>query len=278
MKLLALIKKRHKLRTITDDDIRDSVNSFINMNIHNFIDKLDDDAKITIDSLNYLYSSNVPLSNYTADEILKRLIKLKKKREIERVLYETLEPYDVDEQIISYILENENFYNCFYNDRNGKVKIRDYVLENLFNVCFRGNGRKLLKLLADTVNSSDFSLEYYCYELRDYFSREDFKANIDKDNFERLLCELGEIQNRKDISSERHKCYDCDNLSPLICEKAEYVKKPISGYPFIESGYQIFYTNGQGEWEMDTFCVTHCRDYSYVRSNLDTGSKSKVKK
>ena len=278
MKMLAIVKDNHKVIAITDDDIRDSVNMFINMNIQNYLDTLDDDDRLTIESLNSLYYSDCTLSTYTADKILKKLIDIKRKYEIKKVLYDAFEPYDVDDEITAYILKNPAFYDCFYTDSKGKVRVNSYILKDLFRLCFYKNGEQMLQALVDTVDSSDFSLEYYCHELRKYFSVRDFVVHIDKNNFETLLQELGEISNPKIDPSKRHACYNCANLSPLECEKAEYVKKPICDYYFIESGYQIFSRNKSGKWEMEVFHIDRCHDYSCVRSAPDTGSKSKGKK
>lgn len=275
MKMIAFIKEKYKMRVVTDDDIRDTVNALINMNIQDYLDTLDDNEKITIDSLAYLHYSECTLSNYTADRVLKRLIDMKRKYEIKKILSSALKPYDIDEKIISYLLSYSTIYSSFYTDPRGKVRVSDYRLKSLFESVFYSDGERMLKALVDTVNSSEFSLEYYCHELREYFSVKDFNVQIDSKNFETFLMEIGEISNPQLYESRKHKCYDCTDLSPLTCEKAEYIKKPISEYPFIESGYQIFSENRPGKWEMETFFVGQCQNYSYTRNTPDKGSKSK---
>lgn len=277
MKIFALIKKNYKNQVVTDEDIRETVNHYININIKNYLDNLDADERLTLDTLDYLYYSNCMFSNYTANKILKKLMKIKREYEIKKVLIKALEPYDIDEHIIDYILKEPNFNDCFYTDPKGKVRVNDYMLKDLFIKCF-GRQEEILQSLVDTVNSTDFSLEYYCHEIRDYFATKEFKVAIDQSNFETFLRELGEIGNPRIKPTEKHSCYDCASLSPIECEKAEYIKKPISDYSFIESGYQIFSVNDAGKWNMVTFCVTHCHDYTYVRNTPDKGSKAKKKK
>lgn len=119
----------------------------------------------------------------------------------------------------------------------------------------------------------------------------DYKANIkiDVHNFDYLLKVLNEIKvkNINLLDSTIHKCNGCVDLSPLSCEKVEYIKKPIFDYDFIIDGYQI-YQFQEGELStpfLEKFIVLNCKNLKRYRSfetlfyeQIPEHAKTKIKK
>ena len=76
---------------------------------------------------------------------------------------------------------------------------------------------------------------------------------------------------------QHHLCWeDCDNASPLKCEKiANARKKKINQYDFIISGYQIFDEKGN----LETFVVSDCKNYKkMLKKELTREDLEKVRK
>ena len=94
---------------------------------------------------------------------------------------------------------------------------------------------------------------------------------VNSDNFDFILKELGiiKVSDNKSFNSNIHNCGDCVNLSPLMCEKAQYLKKKISCYDFITDGFQIVRVQDDKEY-LDVFIVLKC-------NNLNLENKEKVR-
>ena len=86
-----------------------------------------------------------------------------------------------------------------------------------------------------------------------------FDENAYNNGIYDVSCDVaGEKLNKFFEKASHHLCFNCSNGYPSACEKVFDFpnKKPISDYPFITSGYQIF-NNGY----LKTFTVTKCKNF-----------------
>lgn len=131
----------------------------------------------------------------------------------------------------------------------------------------------------------DYEDYYYSFEYSEFKASElkafvlDYPIHMDIniENFDYVLKELGviHVDNSNITDSSIHKCGNCTKMSPLICEKVEYIKKPIFQYDFVVDGYQTYYFE-DGEERLDKFIVQRCRQYKKVTTPVMYYSKPKV--
>lgn len=164
---------------------------------------------------------------------------------------------------------------------NYKISFKDFDKNSIGNL----KGYKiaipyLRKILIDNsyINDGDviFHKRFSVSEIRNIVSNSNIDVTIKLDNFDYILKELGLIK----VSDNRvndvviHKCSNCADLSPLTCEKAEYVKKNISDYDFITDGYQIFSVSGDSEY-LEKFIILKCKNYRLLNEPIPVYQKAK---
>ena len=207
-------------------------------------------------------------SKYFANKILRKHIVKKKRFEIKKILRNVFNEFNIDNKLITYINNNYGFFSSFYSDKNGKVCFDLNNVKSIFDRIFGELiSQQLILELERQLSIYDYSLEYSALEFKNFVLSDDDIINVDRKNFEYLLYELGEITDPKIPASIRHRCYNCENLSPLLCEKAKANKKRIDAYSFIKYGYQIYMTTNYRDLMMTSFIVEGCDDFKKSNDN-----------
>ena len=174
----------------------------------------------------------------------------------------------MDEELIKYVYSNSIIYDSFYTDKNGNLTYNKNYVTGLFKKKFGFFiGEDLINKLNKLLFLSEYSIDYGVLEFKDYILSINELVKVDRKNFETLLYLFGEISDPKKPASIHHKCYNCENLSPLLCEKAEINKKRIDNYPFINEGYQVYMTTNYRDLMMTSFIVEECSDYKPSNDN-----------
>ena len=283
MEMFALIKDGNSTRIVKSDEVEEKANFIIRKMLNDFFDALieknGENYKFTYEDADLFESYDEPFSEYISDKILRKNINKKRKFELKKLLRNVFNEFNIDTRLISNLDKNYNLFSYFYSEKG--------------NVCFNLNGVRdsFSKLFGDLVSNQlvkelnrqlsvyDYSLEYNVLELKNFILSSDNIVEVNRRNFEYLLHEVGEISDPRTLASLRHKCYNCDNLSPLHCEKAKIHKKRIDAYPFINQGYQVFITTDYKDLSMVSFIVEDCNDYkSYNDGFVDNDEYSFVKK
>lgn len=283
MKMFAIIKDNKHIKIVNGDDISNIINTELKKEMYSFLEEIitrnNEDYIINKEDLNTINNNYLSESKYNAYNVLKNIIETKKRNEIKRLLTDLFSIYDIEKNLINYIINNISL-DSFYVTNDNRTQYNKKEIGKLLRETFGFSiSADLIKELDMLIKSQEYKLSYSAKELKEYILSTDEIIKINRNNFGELLYEFGEIPNPKIPTAKRHKCYDCEKLSPLTCEKAEYIKKRIDKYPFIISGYQIFITSDYKKNNMIDFTVEDCRDY--VRSNnniIDEEEYTYVKK
>ena len=284
MEMFALIKKNDDIKLIKSCDIEKEadkqVRSLINIFLDYVINKYGENYKINLKDLEVIRTYNNKFSDYTIDNVLKKIFNAKRCDELGRLLTDLFEGYDLNSNLISDIKRSLLFSNVFYVDGNGSLSYKEKYVDNYFKNSFGYFiGEDLIKKLKKLISSFEYNINYSASELEDYIFSCECLVKTDRKNFENLLYLFGEISDPKLGALIRHKCYNCDNLSPLLCEKAKANKKTIDDYSFINQGYQVFITTNYKDLNMVSFIVEDCNDYkSYNDDFVDKDEYSYVKR
>ena len=271
MEMFALIKNVKDVKVIKGSDIENITNNRIKINVCNYLDNIaslhGENYKLSLNDFDELKNRS-KFNEFTVDYVLKSLIEKKKKNEIKRILNDLFDEYDLDKELIKYVYRNFTIYDSFYTDRNSKVLYNKYYVSNLFKKLFgQLIGEDLISELDKLISCFEYNIDYNVLEFKNYILSINELVKVDRKNFETLLYLFGEISDPKKPASIHHKCYNCENLSPLLCEKAEINKKRIDNYPFINEGYQVYMTTNYRDLMMTSFIVEECSDYKPSNDN-----------
>lgn len=283
MEMFALIKNGKDVKIIKGSDIENIINRQIKINVSNYLDNIaslhGENYKLSLNDFDELRKRD-EFNEFTVDYVLKKIIEKKKKDEIKRILDDLFYEYDLNEELIKYIYRNSSIYDSFYTDKNGKLRYNKSYVTSLFNKKFGFFiSEDLINKLNRLLFLSEYSIDYGVLEFKNYILSINELVKVDRKNFEFLLYLFGKISNPRIPSSIRHKCYNCENLSPLLCEKAEVNKKRIDDYSFIGEGYQVYMTTNYKDLMMTSFIVEECADYKPSKNNsIDEEEYSYVKK
>lgn len=284
MEMFALIKKGDKLKIVKSRDIEKKADFLAKDFIGNFLDDIiasnGKDYVITLDDLDLINYDEDEFGEYVTDNIISKLIVKRRKNELNRLFEDLLNYYNLDSDLINDIIRYSFIDKHFYVDIDGSIFYDKRYVVSTFNSYFGFlMSEALIKKLDSMIESKQYSLNYKAGEFKDYIFENNKIIKADRKNFEYLLYLMGEISNPKVPSSVRHRCYNCANLSPLSCKKAEYYKKKISGYSFINEGYQIFMTTDYRDLHMTSFIVEDCDNYMISSDKtIDEEEYSYVKK
>lgn len=284
MEMFALIKDVNGTRIVKSSDIQEKADFIIKNRLNDFFDDLivrkGEDSTVTLDDVHLFESYGGPFSGYIADNILRKSISKKRNFEIKKILQNVFNEFNIDTKLISRINSNYNLFSYFHCDKMGNVCFDLYEVENSLNKLFGELiSEQLIEELKRQLSIYDYNIEYNVLEFKNFILSSENIININRNSFEDLLYELGEIKNPKTPTPIRHKCYNCDNLSPLLCKKAEANKKTIDDYSFINEGYQIFITTNYKDLDMVSFIVEDCNDYkAYNDNSIDEEEYSYVKR
>ena len=284
MEMFALIKNNDGIRIVKGSEVQEKANLYARKLLENFfadlIEKKGENYKISLDDVKLFERSNDPFSEYIADKILESNIIKKKRFEVKKILRCVFDEFNIDNKLISYINSNFGLFSCFYSDNDGRVCFDENAVKFSFDKTFGELiSEQLITELKRQLSIYDYSLEYNVLEFKNFILSDSDIISLNRKNFESVLYELGEITNPKIPASIRHKCYNCDNLSPLLCEKAEANKKKIDDYSFINEGYQVYMTTNFKDVMMTSFIVESCNDYKASNDNsIDKEEYSYVKK
>lgn len=121
-----------------------------------------------------------------------------------------------------------------------------------------------------------FYNRYKAFTLREFVLKYPVNIKVNRTNFDYILKEFGEIKVIDSALNDSfiHRCGNCDILSPLSCEKAEYIKRKIFDYDFIIDGFQIFCVEGGNEY-LDKFIVMRCKNYAASKQDISYYSSGK---
>lgn len=266
MEMFALIKDDNGTRIVKSSEIQQKANYIIKDRLNSFFDdlivKYGEDYKISLSDIQLFDSFDGPLSEYITENILSRSILKKRNFEVKKILRNVFNEFNIDPKIVNRINSNYGIFSCFYSDNNGNVCFNLNEVKNSFNKLFGELiSEQLIVELQRQLSIFKYNLEFDVLELKNFILSSDNIIDINRKNFEFLLYEFGEISNPKVPASRRHMCYSCDNLSPLLCKKAEVNKKRIDRYAFINQGYQVFVTANYRDLEMISFIVEDCNNY-----------------
>ena len=284
MEMFALIKDNNGIRIVKSRDVEEKANLFAKKSLNDFFDdiieKNGEDYKITTLDADRFESYGFPFGEYIAEKILRSNIIKRKRFEIKKILRNTFSDFNIDDKLITYINNNYGLFSSFYSDKNGKLCVDLNYVKDVFDKVFGELiGHQLIMELEKQLSTYDYSLEYSALEFKSFVLSDDNVINVNRKNFESLLFELGEITDPRISASIRHRCYSCEKLSPLLCKKAEYIKKRIDNYSFINYGYQIFMTTNYRDLMMTSFIVEGCEDYKKSNNNsMDEDEYSYVKR
>lgn len=283
MEMFALIEKGNDVKIVKSSDIEKKANILAKDFIRNFLDDIivshGKDYAITLDDLD-LFQKEDEFGEYVINDIMSKIIVKKRKNEINRLLKDLFNYYDLDSSLVYDILRYSSIDKVFYNDMDGSIFYDKRFAESAFNAYFGFlTSEDLIKRLDLMIESSEYSLNYRAEELKNYVLENDNIIKADRKNFEYLLYLFDEIPNPRVSSSSRHMCYSCSNLSPVLCKKAEYYKKRIDSYSFINQGYQVFITTNYKDLNMTSFIVEDCNNYKFNNdTSLDESEYKYVKK
>lgn len=284
MLMFALVKDNNDIRVVKSSDVEEKANIYVKKSLNDFLDYLikknGENYKITFGDAELFESYGEPFSEYVADKILRKNIELKKRYEIKKILRNVFNEFNIDTKYITYLNNIYGVFSCFYSDKNGEACFDLNTVKNAFDRTFGELiSNQLIEELNRQLSCYDYSLEYSALEFKNFVLSDDNIINVDRKNFEALLYEFGVISDPKIPVSMRHKCYNCENLSPLLCKKAEINKKKIVDYAFIKKGYQVFMTTNYKDVILISFIVENCDDYKITNNNsIDEDEYSYVKK
>lgn len=171
---------------------------------------------------------------------------------------------------------------CFILEEHGKnYMVTPLDIEKHSDILCGGLASDELKKMINYNRQSYYNDTYTRIRVYDFIKlvlNKDIEISIDDKNFDYILKDLGviEVDDLSCADSTIHKCGNCRDLSPLSCEKAEYLKKPISEYDFIVDGYQT-YLFPDGVEHLDKFIVQRCRHFKIENTPITYISKPKIK-
>lgn len=284
MEMFALIKDINGTRVVKASDVQAKVNSIAKVTLMDFFNNLiiknGENYRVTLDDVSLFECYDVPFSNFISDRILKNNILKKRRMELKKILRNVFNEFNIDTRLISSFNSNYNLFSYFYSDEKGRVSFDYNGIKNSFDRIFgQLISEQLVEELKRQLSVNDYSLEYSVLDFKNIILSSDDIIDINPKNFEHLLYELGEITDPGIPASIRHRCYNCENLSPLLCEKAEIDKKKISDYPFIKYGYQIYMISDNDDLMLNSFIVEACDDYKRSSSDsIDEEEYSYVKR
>lgn len=265
MEMYALIKRNDDVELINGTEIIKKVNYDVKKIINYFLDDLSfkygDDYMIDENDLDILLNYNSLFTDYVSDKVLKKIFLNRKKDEVLRLLDDVFSVYDLNDELISYIKNDVELKKTFNESNNHSISFDRGYVKKLFNDIFGYFiGNDLVNRMDYLISNGDYNFNYNVLELKKVISSSDDLVKLNRRNFELFLYKFGLISNPEIRAIFRHRCYKCANLSPLTCEKAEYLKKDIDDYSFINCGYQIYIVSG-GQRDLVSFIVEDCDDY-----------------
>lgn len=284
MEMFALIKDKKGTRTVKSSEVKEKADFIVKNRLNDFFDDLiqknGENYKLTLRDANLFESKGGPFSWYIADKILRKNIIRKRDFELTRLLRSVFNEFNINASLIKTINSNYNLFSYFSSDENGNIVFDSSEVSNSFRYFFKESiGNEIFKELKRQLSVYEYNLEYSVLDFKNFILSSDDLIDINRKNFEYFLFELGEISDPKIPVSFRHKCYSCDNLSPLLCKKAEYYKERVDMYPFIKRGYQTFITTDYNDLNMVSFIVGECSDYVSCNDNsIDKEEFSYVKR
>lgn len=283
MEMFALIKDNNGTRIVKGNDVQEKANLVAREKLNDFFDYLikknGENYKVSLGDADLFESYGGPFSRYVADKVLRNNIIKKKRFEVKKILSNLFNEFNLDTKLITYINNNYNLFSCFYSGKNGNVcfdmNTVNFTFDRVFGELI---SEQLILELKRQLSVNNYSLEYSVLELKNFLLSDNI-INLNRKNFESLLYELGEISDPLIPASTRHKCYSCDNLSPLLCKKAEFYKKKIDDYSFINDGYQVYMTTNYKDFVMTSFIVEDCDNYKACNDNsIDKEEYSYIKR
>ena len=284
MEMFALIKDGNGIRIVKSNEVEEKANFIVRGKLNDFFDDLiiknGEDYRVTVEDADLFESHDELFSEYISDKILRKNINKKKIFELKRLLRNVFNEFNIDTVLIDNLDKNYNLFSYFYSDKKGNVCFNLYGVKDSFSKLFGDLvSDQLVKEINRQLSVYDYCLEYNALEFKNFILSSDNIIEVNRRNFEYLLHEVGEISDPRTPASIRHKCYNCDNLSPLLCEKAKANKKTIDDYSFINQGYQVFITTNYKDLNMVSFIVEDCNDYkSYNDDFVDKDEYSYVKR
>ena len=266
MELYALIKSGKNIEEIDGRIISQRTNIYVREIITNFINEIISrygmDHIVCLDDLELIRDNNDKFSMFTADKILKLHIMRKNRSEVKRALINLFSTYYSDKSVYGRVISGFDIYKYFYSDRHGNMVYNRHVIKSVLERTFyMDKAIEMEEKLYNLTKTGEYKMDLTIKDLQAIVESEEDIVNVNRENFEELLHAFKIISDPKAPAGRRHKCYSCSLLSPLTCEKAEYIKKLIEHYPYILSGYQIIEVPDHGVPIIDSFIVTSCRNY-----------------